>query len=303
MADRDSVAARKSLSTRLAQLRHAENAFSIVGEFERLLVEIDERLLVEIDPPVVSPRVEQRCVLPRLAARARARRSQLSVPPAGGDELVPRISFALHSGLSSTALFAQTQLVECTLTGAASLAVVLGEFCGRPALSCPNRPSSRDRESVKAACFVDSTDKGRLDKTVRPPCRSSPSTTASGLLRRSMCTRPNWVGRTRPCSKKAGVKGEPKSWDEFIAALQAVQKAGFSRARARRPAVAGRNAVRRRGDDDRRDRFLQEGVHRSRPGRRSTRRRWKRRSRACRNCASWSTRTSRAATGISHPPW
>ena len=37
----------------------------------------------------------------------------------------------------------------------------------------------------------------------------------------------NWVWANKAVLEKAGVKGEPKSWDEFIAALQAVQKAGF----------------------------------------------------------------------------
>ncbi len=37
----------------------------------------------------------------------------------------------------------------------------------------------------------------------------------------------NWVWANKEVLTKAGVTGEPKSWDEFIAAAQKVQKAGF----------------------------------------------------------------------------
>jgi glucose/mannose transport system substrate-binding protein len=37
----------------------------------------------------------------------------------------------------------------------------------------------------------------------------------------------NWVWANKSVLDKAGVKSEPKTWDEFIAAAQAVQKAGF----------------------------------------------------------------------------
>src|SRR6266850_3606584 len=37
----------------------------------------------------------------------------------------------------------------------------------------------------------------------------------------------NWVWANKAVLEKAGVTSEPKNWDEFIAALQAVQKAGF----------------------------------------------------------------------------
>src|SRR5882724_8091356 len=37
----------------------------------------------------------------------------------------------------------------------------------------------------------------------------------------------NWVWANKAVLEKSGVKSEPKNWDEFIAALQAVQKAGF----------------------------------------------------------------------------
>jgi len=37
----------------------------------------------------------------------------------------------------------------------------------------------------------------------------------------------NWVWANKEVLHKAGVKGEPKTWDDFIAALDKVQKAGF----------------------------------------------------------------------------
>jgi glucose/mannose transport system substrate-binding protein len=37
----------------------------------------------------------------------------------------------------------------------------------------------------------------------------------------------NWVWANKEVLEKAGVKGEPKTWDEFIAAAERVQKAGF----------------------------------------------------------------------------
>ena len=52
----------------------------------------------------------------------------------------------------------------------------------------------------------------------------------------------NWVWANKEVLAKAGVTTEPKNCDEFIAAAEKVQKAGFIAHRARRPALAGRHA-------------------------------------------------------------
>ena len=75
----------------------------------------------------------------------------------------------------------------------------------------------------------------------------------------------NWVWANKAILDELGVK-PPQTWDELVAACREGEGRRQGRRRPWRPALAGRDDLRRRRDVDRRPRVLQEGLHRARPG-------------------------------------
>ncbi len=112
----------------------------------------------------------------------------------------------------------------------------------------------------------------------------------------------NWVWANKAVLDELGI-AQPTTWDEFIAALDAVKASGKVGARPWRPALAGRHDLRRGADGDRRAGVLQGDDDRSRSrgarlghdegGLRPH-------DRAARLCGR---QLLRAATGTSPAPW
>ena len=112
----------------------------------------------------------------------------------------------------------------------------------------------------------------------------------------------NWVWVNKALFDKVGGT-EPTTWENFQRAGAEVQGCGRDPGGAWRPGLAGGHDLRRCGDQRRRARVLQEGLHRARRGGAWPATPWPRRSTSCARSAAWSTRTSPAATGTSPPPW